>query len=1514
MNAIDSLIKGGSTLSSTRYPDLKTLDENENKEHKQSSDQTGSAIEKLDAPLKANLSASEHAKAQTSLEEIASTYGGISQVQKESKTTYQALIAPILSFFTSSTSMGARQVLSIREKSEMVDRFFEKMLCVLASLEVPNQPSLFLVYAHHNFAYGQAKAEVAKYLISKLSQLRVQLYSDQTPMAQPFSVWRPNPRKDGQLEDILTSQLCLLPTQLRSEVKPVDKVVVCCSEVLANYLDWPAYADFCLALQQAYLVDAREKGDSNIRRVVNTFCKQDGFHHVLTEMAFLHIRAEELGDQHGIIPVELTDKSYRPCLAKFIDDTTVRISDFRRFEQQAQAEQAVSTNQGRHAVIFKLIERLFITSDKALTALDKFWNEYSNFVEKLKQQSAVPSALEYFDHVEATLNEVQTALDQQPSRQRDLSLSDLRQALAQHYYHSNLSIQRVSGEIASLEDCYINLAIVEQHAQLEKEKEILKQQAAAVTRLPRNEDLQDADYSKLITLEHLFDAQKLRDGSVGFPKRILIQGRAGIGKTTLCKKLVYDYQHQASWKNYFACVLWIPLRHLKTFQCYSLEKLLSKHYFASQISAKALAQAFHPYRDKTLFILDGLDEVVGEFEDGRPLGSFLKELLNQKHVVITSRPTGVDPQRLSQLDLALETVGFTLDNVQTYIQTFVSKVNQAAIQQFIKQTPLIQKLVNIPIQLDALCYSWDSLPVPTRKQEAITVTALYQAMVEKLWHKDGSRLEKKTQDGTLLSLNDIRGLSLNQIEEQLIAAENEYLSYLAFQGLQDKRIEFDLTYLNTLTDALNKTRVKAEKLPLLLNRDLKQTSFLHTLDAHLHEQRRTYHFLHLTFQEFFAAKFIVRHLQAYAESTNNTGLTLQEDQLHAFIASHKYNRRYEIVWWMVAGLLKGQTLTQFFGQLEAAPRDLIGLRHQGVMTRCLSEARSQLNVQYIARLEDELRQWVHFETASENCQASVLVALEAFPEPLLLTFLDLFEERVKIMSAIVFRPVLSEAVISILINLLQHENKQIRERAGAILEKQKRLSDSTISTLSMWLKHENKEIREWATVILLRQQTLSDSTISALIMLLQHENEQIRDGAVEILIDQQTLSGRAISDLITLLQHENKQIILWAAIILSGQKTLSDRAISDLIILLQHENKQARKWATGILGNQQTLSDQAVSDLIDLLQHENEQIIELAARILVNQQTLSDQAVSDLINLLKHENEQIIELAARILVNQQTLSDQAISDLITLLQHENEQIIEWAAGILVNQQTLSDQAASYLTTMLNHENAWVRGVASRMLNQQKKRSDAIQPLSHATRQEENKVIISSVTESTNAPEVLSDQSMSSLIAALENENKKVRQAAADILIKQETLPDEIISALIVLLRHKNETVKEAAVSVLGQRKALPERTISDLITATQDANHAFKLAAAKVLSFHLDLLYPLLPNLASNQIEALYSLVFLAPKRQISALFIQSDHLYFYTAGNLNTVPLESDQADKMTQAFIAVQSRTQLSTQQREE
>ncbi|KAG9319156.1 hypothetical protein KVV02_001361 [Mortierella alpina] len=593
------------------------------------------------------------------------------------------------------------------------------------------------------------------------------------------------------------------------------------------------------------------------------------------------------------------------------------------------------------------------------------------------------------NNIPARLDAIQQALQSHNSKVAQPSLEDVHSAL-KTYYEQDLVILRVSGDILPLETCFVNLAIVEAPAQREKDKQDLKEQAAVFHRIPSSEAVGKVDMQKPIPLEELFDKRKLRDGKEDVPKIILVQGRAGVGKTTLCKRLVHAHQ-KGLWRDRFDTVIWLPLRQIRAFKSRTLEGLFREKFFTQGLDQEdcALAHevAVSAQRGRVLFVLDGLDEIAKDtrYDDGLALKTFLKTLLAQQHVVITSRPSGVDRSLLPTIDLELETIGFSQQNVSDFLTNVLVPEAVKTVRDFIQRTPLMQGLVNIPVQLDVICFSWDSLPTDGL---AITMTGLYQLMVRKLWCKDALRLEKSAR-GETLRQDHISQLEPQEVDE-LMGTEMQHLGYLAFKGLtNDHQIEFDEKALRCAFRDLEKyrTTVNDRHLPPQLLEMMKQTSFLHTADADLDaskkESLQAWYFLHLTFQEYFAATWVAQHfqqpiangMQDYLAATRSAHDLQQPlppgmmtvEQAKAFVQEHKYNPRYEIMWWMVAGLLEGEALKEFFDLLHRAPRDLIGGRHQQILASCLNEARARLNSTLAAELDAELMKWLQFEIQSSLC-------------------------------------------------------------------------------------------------------------------------------------------------------------------------------------------------------------------------------------------------------------------------------------------------------------------------------------------------------------------------------------------------------------------------------------------------------------------------------------------------------------------------------------------------------------------
>ncbi len=538
-----------------------------------------------------------------------------------------------------------KQAALAQEKGKLVNYLFEKALSRLGSLEVPNKPSLFVVYAHENKAYGKAEASTSKYLIEKLSQIQVVLYSDQTPIGQPYSSVVGEVKKDSKLEDILTNQLCLLPGQLRSDVKPVDKVVVCCSEVLGNYLKWPEYDSFYQKLREAYGKDreAYFKGDEQgnawaIREVVREFSQGEkykaGFHHVLTEMAFLQVRAEQLKDGHGIIPVPLTRNSYDDCLSHFISATTVRMGDIPRFEEQAQAGREVYPNQSQHWVLFKLLERLIVGSDEAKLLLNKFWMGYEDCISWLKNELSTPSELEFVKLVDRIFDEIERALQKQlvstvqqvyPAWQQvGTRLLDQSRDLAQIQTGIDSLVARLLGNLwENIQKLKLNYL-----EDLEKDREIKDALANYVS--PEGMLMHDSERFLLEgRVQEFLNSDK---------RTLLLLGEAGSGKSTFNRHLAVSLWEACSQKTNTENVP-IPVFIGLSSQSGSNQNLVNAFFETQGFSKEQIKELQTKHR--LVLILDGFDEI-----EHRQQVFYRDNQLNawkEAKIIISSRPEYLGP-------------------------------------------------------------------------------------------------------------------------------------------------------------------------------------------------------------------------------------------------------------------------------------------------------------------------------------------------------------------------------------------------------------------------------------------------------------------------------------------------------------------------------------------------------------------------------------------------------------------------------------------------------------------------------------------------------------------------------------------------------------------------------------------------------------------------------------------------------------------------------------------------------
>ena len=760
------------------------------------------------------------------------------------------------------------------------------------------------------------------------------------------------------------------------------------------------------------------------------------------------------------------------------------------------------------------------------------------------------------------------------------------------------------------------------------------------------------------------------------------------------------------------------------------------------------------------------------------------------------------------IDLELETVGFSQQNVNDFIVKVLEPEAARTVQDFIRQTPLIQELVNIPVQLDVICFSWDSLP---SDGTAMTMTGLYQLMVRKLWCKDAVRL-KKTAGGMCLTDQQISLYKPKKIDG-LMATELQNLGYLAFKGMSNgHQIEFDEDTLLCAFEDLEDEEASDNQRPSppQLLEIMKQTSFLHTVDAGLDNtsgvSRQAWHFLHLTFQEYFAATWIVRHFHLQ-QPFPSAGMMAVE-KVTAFVHHHKYNPQYEIVWSMVAGLLEGEPLNNFFGILQGAPRDLIGGRHQQILASCLNEARTRLDSVDVEALDSELVKWLLFEMQTRqhgSDSRSMLGSRLSFPEsPLVKTLDSVCLWKPTLIRTLGARSALSGSAIQYLASSLKDDDWDVRYSAASALGKQSTLSESIIQSLVAALMDDSWEVRYSAASVLRKQSALSESAIQSLAAALKDDDWSVRYSAALTLGGQSTLSESVIQSLITALKDDNENVRSSAALALGEQSTLSESVIQSLVVALKDDGGRISYSAALALGRWSALSESVIQSLLDALKDDDWSVRSSTASALGEQSTLSESVIQSLITALKDDNGHVRASAARALGNQLTLSELVIQFLIDALKDDNWNVRSSVAVALGEQSTLSESVIQSLITTLKDDKIRVRSSAAMALGNQSALSESVIQSLITVLKDENGHVRSTAAKALGNQSTLSQSAIQSLITALKDDYGNVRSSAEKALGNQSTLSESVIQSLIDALKDDDWSVRSSTASALGEQSTLSE--------------------------------------------------------------------------------------------------------------
>ncbi|XP_078504491.1 NACHT, LRR and PYD domains-containing protein 3-like [Lissotriton helveticus] len=456
-------------------------------------------------------------------------------------------------------------------------------------------------------------------------------------------------------------------------------------------------------------------------------------------------------------------------------------------------------------------------------------------VEFYGKDSAIDVTIEAFTRV--SLMEAAARLREERPRvlQPKLSSSiqgettDFRGINMEHIFEKSRLIDRNArvGETVPLQKKYTKHLIVQQHPnEKERQHEIMSYG------WKHTEIMDRLVHSKLyFHLDSLFDSMK----GGHRPRTVVLQGPAGIGKTMTAQKIMLDWTLGKLYRELFDYVFYLS--------CREINRVRSDNSVFDVISASCPERTV-PRRvlladpSKILLILDGFDELKFSLDlkedqlcrdphQRNPVEVTLSNLLRRNilpgcTLIITTRPTALERLRQCiKADLCAEIIGFTEEDRKSYFSSFFGNDEQASrALALVKDNDTLYTMCFLPIVCSIVCTVMKQQM--ERGQDITnsskTTTEVYLSFLSTLL-SDHSGASSETKQR---SLKKLCSLALNGIFEQKILFYEEELKQF---GLEVSDIQ-----------------------SLFLN----QTIFHRDIDVY-----SAYSFIHLSFQEFFAALFYI---------------------------------------------------------------------------------------------------------------------------------------------------------------------------------------------------------------------------------------------------------------------------------------------------------------------------------------------------------------------------------------------------------------------------------------------------------------------------------------------------------------------------------------------------------------------------------------------------------------------------------------------------------------------------------